>query len=123
MMPFNLNKLFKLNNFSYDLEDGIKDVKITMIKLRSYNGQFNISCSVSNKSNKNIHEIIQQYFYDPFIDNFTVKEAELFISFYKNVTRENKVLLKLHYLKGCNLQNLTKKEGSICQRYLNNWAV
>ena len=114
---YNLNKILEIDEFSYDLKDGIRDIKISKIKLKSYNGHIDITLSLLDKHN-GINEVINNYFHTNPFNGFTVKEIELAIKLHGKL-----LMIKIHYMRGCNLKNLKKEEALICQKHLKYWSL
>ena len=118
-----LEKLLKPFDFLTYPEDGIKDVKITLMRLRPFNGDCDITFTLPKSGQRHLYEIVgSKIDYDNFdSSNLLVKEVELNIDF--ELTRYQTSLVNI---KSCGQYQLVKSNSEvdyILVKYLKYWQL
>lgn len=123
----NLDPLKQPFDFQTHPQDGIKNVKLVMIRLKPYNDECDITIKIPRNSSKNIHEIIgEQIDYNGSVANYLiVKEAELYIEFHD---QNNKAEARLSFIRiqssgKYELKNSDTQNIAIISKYLKYWGL
>lgn len=102
---YDLKKLLNHFKLSTEPQDDIKDVKLSSINLKSYDGDYHLTLKIAN-SNIKISDIIK-------INDLVVREVELNVIFHNN----EPVLVKLKSFDDKN------KPSPIIKKYLHYWGL
>lgn len=130
---FNLESLKKPFDFPTHPEDGIRSVRVTMLRLISHNGEFDITLKTPKNNSRDIYQIIgQQFNYDSsvIIESLTVREIVLNIELesieLESLARKktaNLSSIKLHSCGKYQLTNFTRRRIYIVTKYLKYWRL
>jgi hypothetical protein len=129
----NLDLLKKPFVFLTHPQDGIKNVKITMMRLKPYNSECDITLKIPKSGSRNIHEIVAEQidYSGSIVNSLVVKEVELHIEFHNqnNQTDHNyKRGTNSHFIKikssgKYELKNPSAKSIVIISKYLGYWGL
>jgi hypothetical protein len=124
---YDLSSLFAQRAFPTDIEDGIENVSVLSIKLRSINGDGNIILEIPNKHNRSIYEQAHEWFEEnsPFLGGFIVQSAKIAIQFYPEAGQQRaKVLpIKIALPNRCDLHSRTEAKCLLGEKYLERWGL
>ena len=117
---YNLNKLLKPYNFPTDPKDNIKNVRITKLKLRTYNGECCITLKVPDNGARTIYQVVSRWIdsNNSIVDSLTIYEVSFDVEFDSKI-----IAVKLDSSGYCNLSNDTKEELLISNKYLQYWGL
>ncbi len=122
----NLDLLKKPFDFLTHPQDGIKNVKIVMMRLKPYKSECDITLKIPKNGIRNIHEIVaEQIDCGSIVNSLVVKEVELHIEFYNQNNKEetNSYLIKIKSSGKCELKNPNAKSIVIISKYLKYWGL
>ena len=124
---FDLSPLKKPFNFPTHPKDGIRNIKIVMMRLKSYNGEFDVTLKIPRSSNRNIHEIIgEQIDYNSsVIDSLIVKEVIINIELIENqYSKEQKPsFIKVYSSGKYESEDQNPKNIMILTKYFKYWGL
>ena len=114
----NLDLLLKPFIFTTDPKDGIKNVKVTRLGLRTFNGKCNIILKIPSDQNLTIYQLISRWINDnnP-IENLTVQEVVISFKFH-NIKSLPVTIRECGY---CSLKPTPLE--TIIAKYLNKWGI
>jgi hypothetical protein len=129
----NLDLLKKPFDFPTNPQDGIKNVKIVMMRLKPYNSECDITVKIPKNGNRNIHEIVAEQidYSGSIVNSLVVKEVELHIEFHnqnnqtdQNYKREtNSYFIKIKSSGKYELKNPNANSIVIISKYLKYWGL
>lgn len=119
---FNLQKLIQPFDFSTDIADQIREVKLTKVKLRPINNSCDICFVLNENSKKDIFNITSELFdiYDPMqMGNFLLRQVCLSIEFYSKKI----VYVTIGYPSYVDMRHLSQNEQDLTIKYLKRWGL
>ncbi len=123
----NLDLLKKPFDFPTYPQDGIKNVKITMMRLKPYNGECDVTLKIPKNGSRNIHEIVAEQidYSGSIVNSLVVKEVELHIEFYDQNNQEetNSHFIKIKSSGKYELKNPNANSIMIISKYLKYWGL
>jgi hypothetical protein len=123
----NLDLLKKPFDFPTHPQDGIKNVKITMMRLKPYNGECDITLKIPKNGSRDIHEIVAKQIDDSgsIVNSLVVKEVELHIEFHNQNIKEktNSYFIKIKSSGQYELKNHSAESITIISKYLKYWGL
>lgn len=124
---YKIQSLLKHRALSFDTEDGIESVNVTMLKVARPDSYNTVTLDVATKEDRNIYEISKDYFgdNDPLKSGFKLKQVRISIKFMPdNENRRGKILhVKIREPNGCDLKSKSQKEKLIGDKYLEKWDL
>ena len=127
LKQYDLSKLLNQYDFPTDPDDGIENVKISMLKLRPYDSTNKVTLEVGAKEQKTIHQMSREWFamHDPLGGGFLVAQVKLTIKFAADSEspRGKTIPVKISYPNNCDLKSRTEKERLIGDKYLKKWGL
>lgn len=116
---YNLERLLEPFDFPTDPRDGIRQVKLLMIKLKPMNGQGSLTFDVSDNK-KSLYEVTRGWFdINPFNIGFTICQVKFTLIFYSNKS----LCLTLGYPSFCDMEHLSEEEREVTTKYLKKWQL
>lgn len=124
---YNIQGLLKNVVLSFDPEDGIESVKVTMLKVARPNSGNSVTLDVAAKESVSIYDVSKEYFSenDPLKSGFVLKQVRISIKFFPDdESRRGKILhVKIGEPNICDLKSKTHKEKLIGEKYLKQWNL
>jgi hypothetical protein len=127
LKQYDIQKLLNPMVLSFDTEDGIESVKVTMLKVARPNSNNNVTLDVATKEERSIYDVSKEYFggNDPLKSGFRLKQVRISIRFMPDhESRKGKILhVTIRVPNGCNLKSKSHKEKLIGEKYLERWEL
>ncbi len=127
LKQYDIQKLLKPVVLSFDPEDGIDYVKVTMLKVAQPNSYNNVTLDVAAKEDRSIYDLSKEYFRnnDLLQSGFRLKQVRISIKFMPDdESKRGKILhVKIREPKGCDLKRKLHKEELIGEKYLEKWGL
>ena len=127
LKQYDIQKLLKPVVLSFDPEDGIDSVRVTMLKIAQPNSYNNVTLDVATKEGRSIYDVSKEYFgdNDPLQSGFRLKQVRISIKFMPDdESRRGKMLhVKIREPNGCDLKSKSHKEKLIGEKYLDRWEL
>ena len=127
LKQYDIQKLLNPVVLSFDPEDGIESVRVTMLKVARPNSNNTVTLDVATKEERRIYDVSKEYFgdNDPLKSGFRLKQVRISIKFMPDhESRRGKVLhVTIREPNGCNLKSKSQKEKLIGEKYLEHWEL
>jgi len=127
LKQYDIQSLLKPRTLSFDSEDGIESVKVTMLKISPPNSNNNVTLDVATKEERSIYDLSKEYFgdNDPLKSGFRLRQVRISIKFMPDhESRRGKVMhVKIREPNGCDLKSKSQKEKLIGDKYLDQWEL
>lgn len=127
LKQYKIQKLVRPKVLSFDAEDGIESVKVTMLKLARPNSNNTITLDVATKEERSIYDVSKEYFgdNDPLESGFRLKQVRISIKFMPDdENRRGKIIhVKIREPNSCDLKSKSRKEMLIGDKYLERWEL
>ncbi len=127
LKQYDIQKLLKPAVLSFDIEDGIESVKVTMLKVARPNSNNTVTLDVATKEERKIYDVSKEYFgdNDPLKSGFRLKQVRISVKFMPDhESRKGKVLhVTIRDPNGCNLKSKSQKEKLIGEKYFERWEL
>jgi hypothetical protein len=127
LRQYHIQKLLNPVVLSFDPEDGIESVRVTMLKVARPNSNNTVTLDVATKEERKIYDVSKEYFgeNDPLKSGFRLKQVRISIKFMPDhESRRGKVLhVTIREPNGCNLKSKSHKEKLIGEKYLERWEL
>jgi hypothetical protein len=126
---FSLNRLKGRMPFPRDQGDGIKDVRVTLLRLAGIaGGSERLTIEKDDPVGGDIYEASERWFgdADPLKRaNWRVMQAKLCIVFHPEQTgkRDKKIVIELRAPNGSNLKDQTRRHQLVSEKYLERWGL
>jgi hypothetical protein len=126
---FSLNRLKGRMPFPRDQHDGIKDVRVTLLRLADIaDGSERLTIEKDDPVGGDIYDASTRWFgdADPLKRaNWRVTQAKLCIVFHPEQTgkREKKIVIDLRAPNGSNLKDQTRRHQLVSEKYLERWGL
>ncbi len=125
---FDLDRLRRPIIFATDSEDGIKDVRVTALRLRDLTGMASRITVESTDTAKGIHALAEGWFGDanPLRrESWYVEQARLQFLFQpeRNGGRDKRITIELRAPNGSNLKEHIRRHELISSKYLARWGL
>ncbi|ARU59211.1 hypothetical protein OLMES_5227 [Oleiphilus messinensis] len=124
---YTIQSLLKQRTLSFDPDDGIESVDVTMLKVAQPNSYNTVTLDVATKEERSIYDISKEYFgeNDPLKSGFKLKQVRISIRFMPDEeSRRGKILhVKIREPNGCDLKSKSQKEKLIGDKYLEKWEL
>lgn len=124
---YTIQSLLKQRTLSFDPDDGIESVDVTMLKVARPNSYNTVTLDVATKEERSIYDISKEYFgeNDPLKSGFKLKQVRISIRFMPDEeSRRGKILhVKIREPNGCDLKSKSQKEKLIGDKYLEKWEL
>jgi len=127
LKEYDIQKLLKPVVLSFDPDDGIESVRVTMLKVARPNSNNSVTLDVGTKEERSIYDVSKGYFgdNDPLKAGFRLKQVRISIKFMPdNESRRGKILhVRIRDQGGCDLKSKSRKEILIGDKYLEQWEL
>lgn len=127
LKQYDIQKLLKSVVLSFDPDDGIESVRVTMLKVARPNSNNSVTLDVTTKEEHSIYDVSKEYFgdNDPLKSGFKLKQVRISIKFMPDdESRRGKILhIKIRDQGGCDLKSKSQKEILIGDKYLEQWGL
>ncbi len=127
LKQYDIQKLLNPVVLSFDPEDGIESVRVTMLKVARPNSNNTVTLDVATNEKRSIYDVSKEYFgdNDPLKSGFRLKQVRISIKFMPDYeSRRGKILhVTIRVPNGCNLKSKTQKEKLIGEKYLERWEL
>jgi hypothetical protein len=126
---FSLNRLKRRMPFPQDQDDGIKDVRVTLLRLAEIaGGSGRLTIEKDDPVGGDIYDASARWFgdTDPLKHpNWRVTQAKLCIVFHPEQTgqRDKKIVIDLRAPNGSNLKDQTRRHQLVSEKYLDRWGL
>jgi hypothetical protein len=126
---FELSRLKRPITFPTDPVDGVKTVKITLLRLRNIASQFGyLTIEIDDAESGDIHTKSARWFgdSDPLpLQYWQVTQAKLKIAFHPETAgkRAKTITVELRAPNGSNLRDQTRRHQIISEKYLARWGL
>jgi len=127
LKQYDIQKLLNPVVLSFDPEDGIESVKVTLLKVNPPNSNNSVTLDVATKEERSIYDLSKEYFgdNDPLKSGFRLNQVRISIKFMPDQeSRRGKILhVKIREPNGCDLKSKSQKEKLIGDKYLDRWEL
>ncbi len=127
LKQYDIQKLLNPVVLSFDPEDGIESVKVTLLKVNPPNSNNSVTLDVTMKEERSIYKLSKEYFgnNDPLKSGFRLNQVRISIKFMPDQeSRRGKILhVKIREPNGCDLKSKSQKEKLIGDKYLDRWEL
>ena len=125
---FTLNRLKDRSEFDTDVADGIKTVKVFLLRLAPVSGSGRVTIEIDPSEHADIHTTSQQWFgdADPLQrPEWQVTQAKMKIVFEpkSGSTREKRVTIDLRHPNHSNIRERIRHHQIVSQKYLERWGL
>ena len=125
---YDLARLARPFTFPTDPDDGIRNVRVTRLRLRPHGDNAGRVTLEANRGHEtSLHDMSRSWFdrNDPLTNGFMVQHAKLSIEFHPRTgARRGKILsVEITTPNGCNLKDHTEDERLIGEKYLARWGL
>jgi hypothetical protein len=126
---FSLNRLMRPMPFPRDQDDGIKDVRVTLLRLADIaGGSGRLTIEKDDPVGGDIYDASARWFgeTDPLrCAKWRVTQAKLCIVFHPEQTgkREKKIIIDLRAPNGSNVKEQTRRHQLVSAKYLERWGL
>ncbi len=128
LRQYDLTSLMNDREFPTEMEDGIAEVRVTVLTLRPGDGgREDVEFRTNGMSKRSIHECLFDWFErnNPLTTGFTIRRARLSVKFHpeKGFGRGKTIHVLLTLPNGCSLKSKSERERLICEKYLPLWGL
>lgn len=127
LKQYDIQKLLNPVVLSFDPEDGIESVKVTLLKVNPLDSNNSVTLDVATKEERSIYDLSKEYFgdNDPLKSGFRLNQVRISIKFMPDQeSRRGKILhVKIREPNGCDLKSKSHKEKLIGDKYLDRWEL